>query len=47
MLFIEESDPIRLALMYEVAKRVLDIQETKDHNLAVDIANQVGKTFGG
>ena len=39
------KDPVERALFHEMAEQIHELQETRDHNLAVEIANQVGRLF--
>lgn len=43
--FLHLKDPLERDLMIELGKRIQKLQEIKDHNLAVKIAEQVGKLF--
>lgn len=45
MRFLESRDDAERNLMMELAKRISEHKLNMDHNLAVDIANQVGKLF--
>lgn len=45
--FLHTKDEDERELMVELAKRMWDIMEAVQHNLAVEIANQVGKMFKG
>jgi hypothetical protein len=43
--YLNLSDPVERALYQEVATRLKELHEIRDHNLAVEIANQVGRLF--
>ena len=43
--FLNCRDPIEMAIYQGVAKEVKRLQDIRDHNLAVNIANQVGRLF--
>ena len=43
--FLESRDSFERALLMELHNQVLEVRKTMDHNLAVDIANMVGKLF--
>lgn len=43
--FIETTDPLERVLMSELAKGIWEQKKILDHNLAVEIANAVGKLF--
>ena len=43
--FLYCRDPFERQLMLEVAKVIHKYQDRRDRNMAVDIANQVGKLF--
>jgi len=45
MRFLYTHDEMERNLMLEVGKKVAELKETMNHNLAVDIANCVGKLF--
>ena len=45
--YVSTKDPIDRYLMEVVSDRVMDRRETFDQNLAVRIAAEVGKMFGG
>lgn len=45
--FLSTRDPVRRLVILGIAKEVLESMKIRDHNLAVEIANQVGKSFGG
>lgn len=46
MKFIQTRDEDDRNFMVELGKRIAEHKQKMDHNLAVDIANQVGKLFG-
>jgi hypothetical protein len=46
-MYLEEKDDLKRYIYAEIAQEAIRIRERRDHSLAVDIANQVGKTFGG
>jgi hypothetical protein len=41
------TDPFERSLMVELANELARVRKTLDNNLAVEIANQVGKLFKG
>lgn len=45
MKFLETRDDIERNLMVELGRRIYQHKRDMDHNLAVDIANNVGKLF--
>lgn len=45
MRFLETRDDFERTLMLELAKRIEEQRRKLDHNLAVDIANSVGRLF--
>jgi hypothetical protein len=45
MRFLDTHEEVERNLMMEVGKRMYDLKKEFDHNLAVNIANQVGKLF--
>jgi hypothetical protein len=45
MKFINTRDDVERSFMAELARRISEEKSRMDHNLAVDIANQVGKLF--
>jgi hypothetical protein len=47
MRFLETDSDLERRIMMAVSAAVLDQQEKRDHNLAVQIVNGVGKMFGG
>jgi len=45
MEFLRTRDDFERNLMQRVGERMVHYRQLMDHNLAVDIANQVGKLF--
>jgi hypothetical protein len=45
MRFLETKDPFERNLLIELASKISEYKTKMDHNLAVDIANSVGKLF--
>jgi hypothetical protein len=45
--FLYTKDSIKRALMIKLAELMVKEKQRYDHNLAVEIANAVGKAFGG
>jgi hypothetical protein len=45
--FIEETDQLKKTLVTEAVDEALAKMQKRDHNLAIDIANQVGKLLEG
>jgi hypothetical protein len=43
--FLYSRDAMELSLLTELHNQVLEIRKMMDHNLAVEIANNVGKLF--
>lgn len=43
--FLTEDDPVELGARYAVLRKARELAEVRDHNLAVAIANNVGKLF--
>jgi hypothetical protein len=43
--FLETRSTLERALLIELHNRTLKVKQTMDHNLAVEIANQVGRLF--
>lgn len=47
MRYIESTDSDERYLMTQLGQQIYDFRRDLDHNLAVDIANAVGKVFKG
>jgi hypothetical protein len=45
MRFLYTREELERNLMLEVGRRMFEKKQLMDHNLAIDIANQVGKLF--
>jgi len=43
--FLRCSDPLEQAIYSQVAEKLQEIRKIQDHNLAVEIASQVGNLF--
>jgi hypothetical protein len=43
--FLNCRDPVERMIFIEMAKYLQKMHEVRDHNLAVEIANQVGRLF--
>jgi len=47
MRYLKTTDGFERDLMLSIATRVVEIEDRRDHNRAIDIANQVGKMLSG
>jgi len=45
--FLDSKDPVRIMLMRELAEKLAEEKKMWNEQLAVSIANAVGKAFGG